>query len=225
MNDSLDLLVLGNGFDIEAGLKSKFEQFMDKYIGCAVMDDYIKQLKSFNYLTNHSFSGNVVSIVKDFKENCFDVVKLKNVIVTILLQKKCTGDVTWSDVEQKLKEFLANFEDDYIHDKGLFSHQWLKFIIDRSEVSKSFPFSKWPRNDEEFFEMCFFSQFLKYSLEHTKVLLDGKETLRSEIYRFISREVHSFEQAFGAYISDQVIGSETYLQNSKKLLDTADCKI
>lgn len=218
MSESLDLLVLGNGFDIEAGLKSKFICFLREYVGDKIIqkfDDCFNEFISPNYT---AFDGEANSIIEGFKNYYFDPTELKNAIVTVLLQKQVTGQTTWSDVEQNLQQFLVALECDYIHNAGLFSKKWVTFITSNSGRPNSFPFSDGPARGQEFFGICFYSQFKNHNTVSTEIHMNNKETLRKEVYRFLKDEIYSFEQAFGTYISNQVATKKEYLQDSKEIL-------
>lgn len=198
------LLVIGNGFDISAGLKSSYKDcFESEYYS-----DTLKKVRTFVSLVK---SGGSISLEPINEFNCWDILFY---LMTYENNKRpldynINCEIKWCDVEE------------VIHD-SLFSPDVINFNWDdiQSTIHQIYRRND-PNRTHEIInrEPLYNKAIIQYSIKKISGELDARLDLfnRQCFYEWLLDELKAFEEKFGTYI-DELQDSINYNNRADKIV-------
>lgn len=194
---SNQLLILGNGFDLAAGLKSSYPDFF-KY----------RFIQIFNKLCGQEAIGKDIDIF-EFSKNYFESDNGFQVILKKVLQDPDSDITFWDAI------FLSQ-------NAGIRSHGSNWYDIE-SLIRATLIYSLLPLHDHKQSETLSILETIttNFISEVIKKILNRHATSNKDISKlqtFLIKELFKFENEFGEYIFEQKQNNKYYLKHSKRIL-------
>lgn len=190
------LLILGNGFDLECGLKSTFNDFESK------------QLEAMRKMDLDLSTGEPLPIVKTTGPNG-DMLKgrqlekqfwSRGLTIWDLILREDHIKRTWYDIEECIRNWIV----DYVTPDGGIRNPYSS----RGSSLTDFAYEALP-----FWHKSATDATLEYARQIYHWNGQGKDLLR-----ILMQELHRFETAFAKYIVEQTKENPSYKRNARKLI-------
>lgn len=196
MSDN-ELLIIGNGFDLSAGLKTTYKDFFENRYSSDLIDELKMHLKNKNVVPH-------------------DLINLPNVNfwdIFFLLKYLDVGnkDKNWSNIEEEIKFFLIEKMDRKFIFNDSLKKDTFKHVIGYSSSAD--------RNDTidyNFFAFKLIEVINGYA--YSKIINNSPENFDAHLDEFLSSELLKFEDVFAKYIRIQVEGNFLYMEDSKLIV-------
>lgn len=192
------LIILGNGFDLACGLKSRYSDFFN-----SKFSEYlaIDPSRGHVYAQLHELLGDLhlkETTERGFPRVFFDTqaVALVHNIWDLIFAYKCSLKCphTWADVEATIKAWINNL--------GLTR---MVSILQSDDPLRKFHASKE--------RMEAYRTFVAYMF--TRGFCDSKHVEFKDIQKFMLDELHVFEDGFAKYLNDSI--NDEYKRHASKL--------
>lgn len=217
--DSSQWLILGNGFDLQAGLKSTFADFYKRRY-------YLNNLNENNSI-NHNWEDN---LLKNKKQS-----SVWDLLICTYLENNFDSLQNWKDVESVIKEILqgvhgtnVHFYDNIFQDAAkVIPISWqFRDMIDGASVLNT--------NEKHALRDYWLSYYIIEKLVHSypnfKDYVSEKtdfgdsenfilslSAVRSILSPLLLKELKKFESAFSEYLDEQLSSDTGYVLNATKL--------
>ena len=204
------LVVLGNGFDLNCGLKSSYKDFF-----CHQVNHHDRFKKLFEYLKE--------KVVDSFDEN-----NIEEIIPLFPLE----DDLSFFDIYFLISDWtngflLTNQIWSAIEDVLLSGINLSSYSINFNMILSVF-LSIGTKNYNNFYRDLYPYKILAHYLN---TIIDKKEISDTQFHEFLIKELNKFSINFAQYINDQSTNNDEYIEKAQKLLSkitgTAinECKI
>lgn len=199
----MQLLILGNGFDLQCNLPSSFGKYMASYINSIHVEDtyypfYEKTYLLFSFMAdNNSILNNLTFI---------------ELMVTIKYWKK---EILWSDFERLLYDILYQEKSD---DGGFMSSLWEKsfqYMINNQEQIYTNRLKEITiKDDYQLIGTMYFYRRIIGNPNPTKT-----DISINDWFDFLKTELNTFETTFRDYLKQNHSGNDSYLNSALTLLN------
>lgn len=194
-----ELIVLGNGFDISCGLKSRYADFYE----------YRYTFTFFNRIDNLLRTGN-----EDLSEiNFWDIILASPDIENV-------RDVNWKDIESILAEYLI-----IINNQDAYYEQWINYYNHDRYNNQQAPKGNGINNKIHFVIVA----LARISHKKYNRLFNLKEVTKEDRQNFVADvlmdELRKYEVAFKEYLNKEIRENKEYAALCSKKIDmlvTAD---
>lgn len=141
----LDLLVIGNGFDLACGLKTSYDDFHNAMIESVKYDSKNKQSNAFERFPEINFSDDKVVI---FIEQCKKLYNEENFFVSYFCN--CKDSFEWNRVEIEIGKIVRGY--DYVLSKLIAPLEYNeKLYIDSKEINDCLSTFKYVKEYNNFY--------------------------------------------------------------------------
>lgn len=230
---SNDFVVIGNGFDLQSGLKSKYSDFFNQHF-----DENCTELEKIkDYFTLDITSPNSFRDFRYYKKavvaECLKFLKTQKSLMNIAInswdfifimlsiqEERNLESILWVDVEESIKNFVVIGEKD-IPSKLMILFKRLVTISNKEELAVE-------ESIEVKLLILIFYCFIEEKTTNVDKLLEQSKLLllRSinennfEIFnRFLLNELNRFENNFRKYLGQELLNNDEYRNNALKVLD------
>ncbi|WP_236671798.1 AbiH family protein [Enterococcus sp. BWB1-3] len=194
-----ELIVLGNGFDISCGLKSRYADFYE----------YRYTFTFFNRIDNLLRTGN-----EDLSEiNFWDIILASPDVENV-------RDVSWKDIESILAEYLI-----IINNQDAYYEQWINYYNHDRYNNQQAPKGNGINNKIHFVIVA----LARISHKKYNRLFNLKEVTKEDRQNFVADvlmdELRKYEVAFKEYLNKEIRENKEYAALCSKKIDmlvTAD---
>lgn len=199
--EDTQLLVLGNGFDLQCGLKSTFNDFEEtRLTELTEMGTIFDAGKQIPYTNTPGPDGNPMNgnrSVDWFWNNKFTLWDL-------ILKKEQQAD-TWYDIEDCINKWIKNIKDKMEDD-----------VLDR--YSQTMLRNRYPDSPTA---LLFWNQNIKQAIKEYATNVYKWNGDIERLLQILLSELQRYEKAFAAYLEEQIRKSSTYESASRELI----CKL
>lgn len=201
------LIILGNGFDLKAGLKSRFSDYVDKYLYETTKSATINAYDKFERIDTIHLSGeNLIYFQIDDDTFSTKLDYLINPIMDVnysfwdyLLLVNQNDHSNWKNVENEILKFL----------KENVNNVWT--IL--QDIKKLQPLRL--NKDTKY---CIFLSCLIMKMTEGSLLVDKAEIY--DLYNFLFQELLKFEANFKKYLSQAVSNNSEYISEARSLISS-----
>ncbi|MEE8831320.1 MAG: AbiH family protein [Leuconostoc gelidum] len=216
--DSSQWLILGNGFDLQAGLKSTFADFYSSRYNLNKID-----------LINYNWKDNLL------KNR--DHISIWDLLICTYLQNNSDSLRDWKDVEGIIKEVLQGVHGTNIHFSSDIFKDATKVIPISWQFEEMIDKSSELNNEEQRslgdYWLCYYIiKHLMNSYPYFKKYVNDQadcgdsdhfmlnlNIIRSILTPLLLKELKEFESSFSQYLDEQITSDKEYEQNAKKLYE------
>jgi len=232
------IVILGNGFDLQCGLKSDYKNFYNDCVSKKsqfydfIKKDIVGKTRFVQHSTYHIDNENSYFIIRDYVSGNINTLQLDDVstwevILTILSANhfENENEIYWKDIEGYISDFLTIIDDRNIN------INYLGLVIQRIQNHESIN-----ESDLIYYKLAF-SIIELFKIERTDLAFNtSKKYLNNfisskdsfELYRFMLNELYRFEFKLSEYLchiyNENKTKYESYAEQLFRLItgDTSD---